>query len=85
MINVSKDALQVCRATVQQLCMQINTKCLRLIEQDEGVALSIELPRNDDQVVHDQGIAVLAVPEKSARALSGMTLDVMDDGTFVLS
>jgi len=85
MLQVTQDALAICRATVRQLDMLANTKCLRLIKNEDGVAMSFELPRNDDELVHDRGFAVLAIPENVADTLSGLTLDVRDDGVFVIS
>ena len=85
MLQVTKDALQVCRSTVRQLSAPSNTKCLRLFELDDGLAISLEIPRNGDELVHHQGCAVLAIPEESADSLSEMTLDVREDGRFVLS
>lgn len=85
MLHVTQDALQICSATVRQLSTQANSKCLRLIEREGGVSMSFEIPRSDDELVHDQGFAVLAVPQKSVEALSELTLDVRDDGRFVLS
>jgi hypothetical protein len=85
MLQVTQDALQICSATVRQLSSQANTKCLRLIEREDGVAISFELPQSDDELVHDQGYAVLAVPEKTAEELSELTLDVRKDGRFILS
>ena len=85
MLQVTQDALQICRATERQLSTLVYTKCLRLIEREDGVAISFELPRSDDELVRDQGVAVLAVSEKIADAVSEMTLDVRDDGRFVLS
>lgn len=85
MLQISQDALAICRATVRQLDMMANTKCLRLIKSEDGVAISFELPRTNDELVHDRGFAVLAIPENVADTLSGLTLDVRDDGRFVLS
>lgn len=85
MLQVTEDALQIVSATVRQMSPEANTKCLRLIECDAAVSIYFEPPRSDDELVHDQGYAVLAVPEKSVEALSEMTLDVRDDGRFVLS
>jgi hypothetical protein len=85
MLNLTKDAMEICSATVRQLSQQANTKCLRLVEGDDGVAISFEVPQSDDELVHDEGQAVLAIPEGSVEALSDMTLDVRDDGSFVLS
>ncbi len=85
MLQVTQDALEICSATVRQLSTQANTKCLRIIECQDGVSISFELPRSDDELVHDLGFAVLAVPRRSVEGLSEMTLDVRDDGRFILS
>lgn len=84
MLQVTQEALQICTLTVQQLSSVANTKCLRLIRRKDGVAISFELPRSDDDLLRHQGYAVLAIPEKIADNLSEMTLDVKDDGRFVL-
>ena len=84
MLQITQDALHIFRATARQM-PQAHTKCLRLIVSKDGVALSFELPQSGDEMVHDQGRAVLAVPQKIAGTLSDMTLDVIDDGRFVLS
>lgn len=84
MLQVTQDALEICTQTVQQLSSAANTKCLRLIRRKDGVAISFEIPRSDDDLLRDQGYAVLAIPEKVAEKLSEMTLDVRDDGKFVL-
>lgn len=60
-------------------------KCLRLIRNDQGASISFEVPRSDDEIIEHKGLAVLAVPEGVAAALSGRTLDVNDDGRFVIS
>jgi len=60
-------------------------KCLRLVRNDDGASISFEVPRNDDEIVQHKGLAVLAIPEGVAEALSGRTLDVNDDGRFVIS
>lgn len=85
MLQVTQDARQICRGTVRQLSTLVYTKCLRLVERQDGVAISFELPQSDDELVRDRGITVLAVPEKIADRVSEMTLDVRDDGRFVLS
>ena len=85
MLQVTQDAMAICRTTVQQLDMLTKTKCLRLIESEDGIAMSIELPRSDDELVHDLGLAILAVPENVADMLAEKTLDVRGDGRFVLS
>ena len=85
MLQVTEDALEICSATVRQLSVQANTKCLRLIEHEDDVAMSFELPRSGDEVVRDQGNVVLAIPEKAAEDLSELTLDVRNDGRFILS
>ena len=85
MLQVTQDALEICKATVQQLSVPAHTKCLRLIKREHGVAMSFELPRSDDELVRDRGFAVLAIPRNIADALSEMTLALRDDGSFVLS
>ena len=60
-------------------------KCLRLIRNANGASISFEVPRSDDEIVQHKGLAVLAIPEGVAEALSGRTLDVNDDGRFVIS
>ncbi len=85
MLQLSKEARKICTVTVRQLSMPNSTKCLRLIERDDGVAMSFELPRTDDEQLHHQGCTVLAVPSDVADKLSDMTLDVCDDGNFVLT
>lgn len=84
MLHMTQEALKICTLTVQQLSSAANTKCLRLISRKDGVAISFELPRSDDDLLRHQGYTVLAIPEKVADKLSEMTLDVRDDGRFVL-
>ena len=60
-------------------------KCLRLVRNENGASISFEVPRSDDEIVQHKGLAVLAIPEGVAEALSGRTLDVNDDGRFVIS
>lgn len=60
-------------------------KCLRLIRNEDGASISFEVPRSDDEIIQHKGLAVLAIPEGVAEALSGRTLDVNDDGRFVIS
>jgi hypothetical protein len=60
-------------------------KCLRLVRNEDGASISFEVPRSDDEIIQHKGLAVLAIPEGVAEALSGRTLDVNDDGRFVIS
>lgn len=86
MIHISDDAMKLCRDTVQQLSgAQTNSKCLRLIKRGRRLSISFEVPRNDDAIVHYRGQSVVAVPEDVADDLSGKTLDLSDDGTFVIA
>ena len=86
MIQITENAMQLCRATVQQLSgAQTNSKCLRLLKRGGRVSISFEVPRNDDEIVHYRGQSVVAVPEDVADDLSGKTLDVSDDGAFVIT
>jgi hypothetical protein len=85
MLQVTESALEVCTLTVQQLSTGANTKCLRLIDRGNRMSISFECPRSDDEVVRGQGMVVLAVPAEIADTVSDKTLDVKDDGRFVLS
>lgn len=86
MIQISKNAMKLCSDTVQQLSgAQTKSKCLRLIKRDGRVSISFEVPRSDDAIVHHKGQSVVAVPEDVADDLSGMTLDLSTDGTFVIA
>lgn len=86
MIQISKNAMKLCSDTVQQLKgAQTNSKCLRLVKRGGRVSISFEVPRNYDQIVHHKGQSVVAVPEDVADDLSGKTLDLSDDGTFVIA
>jgi len=86
MLNISESAMHICSATVQQLSgAQTNSKCLRIIKKDAGVSISFETPRVDDEIVHFRGQSIIAVPDDVAGELAGMTLDVADDGRFVIA
>lgn len=56
-----------------------------MIERSDGVVMSFELPRNDDELFHHRGRTVLAVPSDLADKMSDSMLDVRDDGNFVLT
>jgi hypothetical protein len=85
MLHVTNDAKRICSATIRQMVGGGAVKCLRLIKQKDGASISFEVPRSDDEIVQHKGLAVLAIPEGVAQALSGRTLDVNDDGRFVIS
>jgi len=85
MLHITKDAKRICSATIRQMVGEGAVKCLRLIRNDDGASISFEVPRSDDEIVQHKGLAVLAIPEGVAEALSGRTLDVKDDGRFVIS
>ena len=85
MLHITKDAKRICSATIRQMVGEGAVKCLRLIRNDDGASISFEVPRSDDEIVQHEGLAVLAIPEGVAEALSGRTLDVNDDGRFVIS
>ena len=85
MLHITKDAKRICSATIRQMVGEGAVKCLRLVRNDDGASISFEVPRNDDEIVQHKGLAVLAIPEGVAEALSGRTLDVNDDGRFVIS
>ena len=86
MIQITDNAMKLCSATVKQLSgAQTQSKCLRLIKHGSRVAISFEVPRSDDQIVRYGGQSVVAVPENVRDALSGKTLDLSDDGAFVIT
>ncbi|HSN52767.1 MAG TPA: hypothetical protein VLS87_09560 [Woeseiaceae bacterium] len=85
MLHITNDAKQICSATIRQMVGEGAVKCLRLIQHDDGASISFEVPRSGDQIVEHRGLAVLAIPQAVAQSLAGMTLDVNDDGRFVLS
>jgi hypothetical protein len=78
--------MALCHDTVRQLAgAQTRSKCLRLLKRDRGVSLSFEIPRNEDMIVHHNGLSVIAVSEEVAEDLAGKTLDLADDGSFVIT
>lgn len=85
MLHITKDAKRICSATIRQMVGEGAVKCLRLIRNEGGASISFEVPRSDDEIIQHKGLAVLAIPEGVAEALSGRTLDVNDDGRFVIS
>ena len=85
MLHITKDAKRICSATIRQMVGEGAVKCLRLIRNENGASISFEVPRSDDEIIQHKGLAVLAIPEGVAEALSGRTLDVKDDGRFVIS
>ena len=86
MIRISHDAMTLCNETVRQLAGdQTDTKCLRLLNDDGRISISFELPRSDDTIVSHDGQSVLAVPDQVATLLAGKTLDLSDDGAFVIA
>ncbi len=85
MLHITNDAKRICSATVRQLVGEGAVKCLRLVKHGDGASIAFEVPRNDDEIIQHKGLAVLAIPHGVARSLSGRTLDVNDDGRFVIS
>ena len=86
MLNITNNALDICRTTVRQLAgAQANSKCLRMILQESGISMSLEVPRNSDEIVHHGGLSVIAVPGDVADKVAGRTLDVANDGRFIIS
>lgn len=84
-LNVSNNAMRICTETVRQMAFPASTKLLRFVKSGNKLSIHFEVPRSDDQIVRDEGLAVFAVPSAIAAELSGMTLDVNDDGCLVLS
>lgn len=85
MLHVTNDAKRICSATIRQMVGEGAVKCLRLITHEDGASISFEVPRSGDEVIEHKGLAVLAIPDDVAQTLSGMTLDVNNDGRFVIS
>lgn len=85
MLHITNDAKRICSATIRQMVGEGAVKCLRLVEHDDGASISFEVPRSNDEIIQHKGLAVLAIPEGVAQSLSGRTLDVNDDGRFVIS
>ncbi len=86
MIHISDDAMALCNKTVRQLSgAQTNSKCLRLLNDQGRISISFEMPRSEDTIVSHNGQSVLAVPERVADLLAGRTLDLNDDGAFVIA
>ena len=85
MLHITNDAKRICSATIRQMVGEGAVKCLRLVKHEDGASISFEVPRNNDEIVQHKGLAVLAIPETVAHALAGRTLDVNDDGRFVIS
>jgi hypothetical protein len=85
MLHITNDAKQICSATIRQMVGEGAVKCLRLIRNDDGASISFEVPRSGDEIVEHKGLTVLAIPQPVAQALAGMTLDVNEDGRFVIS
>jgi len=86
MLEVSDDAMRICRETIRQLSgTQAKTKYLRFTREDDCVSISLEVPQRDDQIVKHNGQPIIAVPEVLSDKLSSRTLDVRRDGAFVLT
>ena len=85
-VRITDDAMALCNESVRQLSgAQTNSKCLRLLNDDGRICMSFEMPRNNDTIVSHAGQSVLAVPEHVADRLAGRTLDLNDDGAFVIA
>ena len=85
MLHITKDAKQICSATIRQMVGEGAVKCLRLVNDKDGASISFEVPRSDDEIVLHKGLAVLAISSTVAESLAGRTLDVNGDGRFVIS
>lgn len=85
MLTVTDSAMHLCRETLRQMPLRSAERLLRIDEEGGRVAISFDLPREDDEIVDDDGRQVLAVPHELADTLSGLTLRVGDHGQLVLS
>ena len=86
MIHITKPAMAMCRETVQQLAgAQTDSKCLRLLQRNGAFAISFEVPRSDDRIVHHNGQSIVAVPFDVVAYVKGKTLDLAEDGNLVIA
>lgn len=61
-------------------------KCIRLVEgEEDGLALKLEEPADDDRKFEYAGRTVLAVPESSERLCGDRTMDINRNGDVVLA
>jgi hypothetical protein len=85
MLNITSNAARICSETVRQLSVSAKTKLPRFNKDGSSVSLSLEPPQGGDEIVYFKDKAVLAVPDEIGIALSGMTLDLKENGIFVLT
>jgi len=85
MLKVTVDAKRICSATIRQLAGQGAVKCLRLVREEGNTSIFFDVPHSSDEIVRHDGLPILAVPKALARSLAGQTLDVRDDGRFVIT
>jgi len=85
MISITSDAARVCRESIRQLSILANAKLLRLRRDCGRASIALEIPQRGDDIVFHEGIPVLAVPNDVAKELTSMTLDVSDEGVFVIA
>lgn len=86
MLEITGDAARICSESVRQLSLLAVSRLPRVDKDDNGsVTISLQEPEDGDEIVYHDGAAVLAVPQEFAGEVSEMTLDVTDDGMFVLA
>lgn len=54
---------------------------VRIVYEADGLALTLDQTRADDQTFDHEGVTVLVVDEKLSEALAGRTLDIAETET----
>lgn len=86
MLDITGDAARICSESVRQLSLLAASRLPRVSKDDDGgVSIALETPADDDDIVYHDGSPVLAVPTEITDEVSELTLDVSDEGVFVLT
>lgn len=75
----------MCSESVRQMSILADTKLMRFGKDKRGVSIALETPKTGDEIVYYRGSAILAVPGHIADEVSAMTLDLSEEGLFVLA
>ena len=80
MINLTDDVKQLLKNGLKEYCDDKKI-CLRLMEPDgERVMLMLDVKKDDDVVVENDGTALLVIERAIASSLDGVTLCIRDNG-----
>lgn len=77
MLSVTNAAVKELSGLLEQTEAE-RSQCIRLIQQDDALALQVDEPQEGDQIVSDSDRPVLLVDANLASALEGSTLDAVD-------